>query len=136
MIDDENAFKDNRRDEPSLHSSEVVCPQAHFGPPDCKTARKQADAEDRGLEYVQLLPSRTALRRRVVKQIREDKHSEEAEFGNDERHHAGFDFVRSKGVDRSSHGHDWIRTIGVCIIPERTSAVNRRERIEILLRWL
>src|SRR6266487_1428650 len=75
----------------------------------------------------------TALRSRVIKQIGEDQHAEEACFGNDESEDAGFDFVRSKGVDRSSYGNDRIWTIGVRIIPERTSAVNRRERMEILM---
>src|SRR4030095_13765278 len=133
LADYENASEHNRRDEPGLHFPEVVCPQAHFGPPDCKAAREQADAEDGRLEHVQLLRPGPALQSRVVKKVREDQHSKEACFGNDESKDAGFDFVRSKGVDRSSHGYDWIRTIGVRIIPERTSAVNRWERIEIFV---
>jgi hypothetical protein len=134
LPDDENSSEHNRRDQPSLHFPEVLCVQANFGPPDCKAARKQTDAEDGRLKHVQLLRPGPALRSRIVKKVREDQHPEEACFGNDESDYAGFDFVRSKRVDRSSHGHDWIRTIGVGIIPQRTSAANRRERIEIFVR--
>ena len=134
LPDDENASEHNRRDEPSLHFPEFVCTQARFGPPNRKAARKQADAEDAGLKHVQLLRPGPALRSRIVKKVREDQHSEEACFGNDESEDAGFDFVRSKSVDRSSYGYDRIRTIGVRIIPERTSAANRRKRMEILMR--
>src|SRR4029453_10852522 len=133
LPNDENASEHNRRDEPSLHVPELVCTQARFGPPDCKAARKQADAEDGRLKHVQLLRTRPALRSRIVKKVREDQHSKEACFGNDERKDAGFDFVRSKSVDRSSYGYDRIRTIGVRIIPERASATNRRQRMEILM---
>src|SRR4029450_1247892 len=117
LPNDENASEHNRRDEPSLHVPELVCTQARFGPPDCKAARKQADAEDGRLKHVQLPRPGPTLRSRIVKKVREDQHSEEACFGNDERDYPGFDFVRSKGVDRSSHGYDGIRTIGVRIMP-------------------
>jgi len=78
LADDENASEHNRRHEPSLHFPELVCTQARFGPPDCKAARKQADAEDGCLKHVQPLRPGPALRSRVIKQIGEDQHSEEA----------------------------------------------------------
>src|SRR5262249_7453360 len=99
LAHDENSSEPNRRDEPSFHFPEVVCPQAYFGPPDCKAARKQADAEGGRLKHVQLLRPRPALRSGIVKKVREDQHSEEACSEIINGINAGLGFVGRKGFD-------------------------------------
>src|SRR6266496_5158464 len=95
LPNDENAAKHNGCREPRFHSAPFICVQSDFGSPNGEAARKQADAEDRCLEYVELLRAWSALRCRVIKQIRENECAEEAQFGNNERHHAGFVFLRA-----------------------------------------
>src|SRR5215813_14146483 len=135
LPDDENRSEHNRRREPGFHFSVLVCVQSDFGSPNGEAARKQAETEDGCLQHVQVLRAGSALRRRIIKQICENESAEEAQFRDDERHHARFVFLRPKRVDRSSYGYDRVRTIGVHVIPERPSAANWRERIEIFMRW-
>src|SRR5215472_5960038 len=122
LTEDENRSQHNSRCEPRFHFALVVSTQSDFGSPDCKAAHKQADAENAGLEHIQKLRAGPAFRCRVVKKIREDQHTEEACFGKDERDYPGSVFFRPECIERASHWYHRIWTIGVRVIPERSSA--------------
>src|SRR5581483_2180607 len=72
LPDNENASEQDRRGEPCFHFPWFVSVQTRFRSPDGTTARKQTDAEDAGLQHVQLLCPRSSARRRVIEKKRDD----------------------------------------------------------------